>query len=313
MLAARVRDYEPAMLDELTASGEVIWAGHGELPGSDGWVSLHLADQAHLTLPEPDDEELPELGHRLLTVLSGGGGFFFRQLFDQVTALGEPCTDAALADALWQLVWSGHVGNDTLAPLRALTSSGAPSHRSRRRPPRARIGGRLAVPPRVGPPGTAGRWGLLPERETDPTRRTHARAEALLERHGVVTRGAVASERLPGGFAAIYKVLSAWEESGRCRRGYFVAGLGAAQFGTSGAVDRLRSHLEAGDSPTTLTLAATDPASPYGAALPGRLRKGATDRDERRAHWWCSSTVDWCSMSNAVVVPCSPTTTPSRS
>ena len=126
------------------------------------------------------------------------------------------------------------------------------------------------MPSRTGPPETAGRWALLPAIDTDPTRRAHATAEALLERHGVVTRGAVMSERVPGGFAGVYKVLSAFEESGRCRRGYFVAGLGAAQFGASGAVDRLRTHVElpTGQKPTAVALAATDPANPFGAALP---------------------------------------------
>jgi ATP-dependent Lhr-like helicase len=114
---------------------------------------------------------------------------------------------------------------------------------------------------------------VTPARDTDPTRRAHAAAEGLLERHGVVTRGAVVSERSPGGFAAAYKVLSAFEESGRCRRGYFVAGLGAAQFGTTGAVDRLRSMTAetqgaTSDRRSTLVLAATDPANPFGAALP---------------------------------------------
>jgi ATP-dependent Lhr-like helicase len=116
----------------------------------------------------------------------------------------------------------------------------------------------------------AGRWFLLPEIEADPTRRAHAAAEGLLDRHGVVTRGAVMSERTPGGFAAAYRVLSTFEESGRCRRGYFVDGLGAAQFGTAGAVDRLRSFVRSAppDKLEAVTLAATDPANPYGAALP---------------------------------------------
>ncbi len=121
----------------------------------------------------------------------------------------------------------------------------------------------------------SGRWFLLPDRESDTTRRAHAVAEGLLERHGVVTRGAVVSERTPGGFAAAYKVLSAFEDTGRCRRGYFVEGLGAAQFGTAGAVDRLRTHqrppssaAESVEKPETVALAATDPANPYGAALP---------------------------------------------
>jgi ATP-dependent Lhr-like helicase len=130
--------------------------------------------------------------------------------------------------------------------------------------------GRSGIPLRAGPPETAGRWALLPELDTDPTRRAHAAAERLLDRHGVVIRGAVVSERQPGGFAAVYKVLSAFEESGRCRRGYFVEGLGAAQFGTAGAIDRLRTFSEVDDAakPEALCLAATDPANPYGAALP---------------------------------------------
>ncbi len=107
------------------------------------------------------------------------------------------------------------------------------------------------MPTRTGPPTVAGRWSRTPDRETDPTRRAHAAAEALLERHGVVTRGAVVSERTPGGFAAVYKVLAAFEESGRCRRGYFVAGLGAAQFGITGAVDRLRAMTSDGAGAAT--------------------------------------------------------------
>jgi len=126
------------------------------------------------------------------------------------------------------------------------------------------------MPARGGPPETTGRWTLLPTPDGDPTRRATAAAERLLDRHGVVTRGAVASERTPGGFAAIYKILAAFEETGRCRRGYFVEGLGAAQFGTAGAVDRLRtfSAVDEGQKATAVALAATDPANPYGAALP---------------------------------------------
>jgi len=128
------------------------------------------------------------------------------------------------------------------------------------------------MPARVGPPETAGRWALLPERDVDPTRRAKARAEHLLERHGVVTRGAVVSERVAGGFAGVYKVLSAFEDTGRCRRGYFIDGLGAAQFGTAGAIDRLRTFAEpesaTGGKSAVVALAATDPANVFGAALP---------------------------------------------
>jgi ATP-dependent Lhr-like helicase len=274
VLAARVSDYEPAMLDELTAAGEVLWAGHGGLPGNDGWVSLHLADQASLTLPEPT-LDLTTLQQSVADALGPGGAWFFRPLSDAIGSVD----DAALSTALWEMVWAGVLTNDTLTPLRALTRSGTTTHRSRRTPPRAHsfrptarssARGRAGVPLRGGPPQTAGRWSLLPEIDRDPTRRAHAAAESLLDRHGVVTRGAVVAERVPGGFAAVYRVLSAFEESGRCRRGYFVDGLGAAQFGTVGAIDRLRTYAEptTDAKPVAVALAATDPANPFGAALP---------------------------------------------
>jgi ATP-dependent Lhr-like helicase len=279
VLPGRVVGYSPAMLDELCAAGEVLWRGHGSLPGHDGWVSLHLADSAGLTMPEPDAEGLRTPLHRsVVDALSGGGAFFFRRLSDAVGSTDDP----ALVDALWDLVWSGHVSNDTLAPLRTMTGSRG-SHRPRRPVARGRYQrGRPAVPTRTGPPTVAGRWSLLPEVETDPTRRAHTLAEVLLDRHGVVIRGAVVSERAPGGFAAVYRVLSTFEETGRCRRGYFVEGLGAAQFALPGAVDRLRAvagSLERSseradhartdsDGPRALVLAATDPANPFGAAVP---------------------------------------------
>ena len=126
------------------------------------------------------------------------------------------------------------------------------------------------MPTRGGPPETAGRWSILPTLDDDPTRRAHAVAERLLDRHGAAGDHTVASERVPGGFAAVYKVLAAFEETGRCRRGYFVGTLGAAQFGTSGSIDRLRTYAEVPDDakPVAVALAATDPANPYGAALP---------------------------------------------
>ena len=269
VLPSRVADYQPSMLDELTATGEVLWAGHGGLPGSDGWVSLHLADTAPLTLPDHGDLEMSADHEAVLEALAGGGAFFFRQL---ATSMGTS-DDKALASALWDLAWSGRVGNDTLAPLRALTRGGRSAHRVKRGPSRVR-GARPRLSGaalRSAPPDVAGRWFLLPDRESDPTKRAHAIAESLLERHGVVTRGAVMSERTPGGFAASYRVLAAFEETGRCRRGYFVEGLGAAQFGTSGAIDRLRTHQHEPDRPekqSALALAATDPANPFGAALP---------------------------------------------
>jgi ATP-dependent Lhr-like helicase len=297
VLPARVADYTPAMLDQLCAAGEVVWAGHGALPGADGWVSVHLADAAALTLPEADPDAVASRVHgAVLDVLAGGGAFFFRQLAD---AAGST-DDQELVAALWDLVWAGHISNDTLAPLRTLVGGGG-AHRARRGTPRGRYApargpGRPALPTRTGPPTAAGRWSLLPTRDPDPTRRAHALAETLLDRHGVVTRGAVQSERAPGGFAAVYRVLRAFEETGRCRRGYFVEGLGAAQFALPGAVDRMRALAltaeravrsdEAGapwaadragpgvERPRAVLLAATDTANPYGAALPWPARGG---------------------------------------
>nr|MCU0266510.1 ATP-dependent helicase [Actinomycetes bacterium] len=273
VLPSRVADYSPALLDELTAAGEVLWAGHGPLPGDDGWVSLHLAETAPLTLPVPADAggDLDPLQEQLLEALDTGAALFFRGLSDRIGSTD----DTALAAALWDLVWTGRVTNDTLGPVRALVA-GRPAHRARRVAPRGRYGrpgrvgqGRPALPSRTGPPTTAGRWARLPDAEPDPTRRATAVAEGLLDRYGVVTRGAVVAERTEGGFAAAYRVLTAFEEAGRCRRGYVVEGLGAAQFFVPGAVDRLRSLAgEPEPAGQAVLLAATDPANPYGAALP---------------------------------------------
>jgi ATP-dependent Lhr-like helicase len=128
----------------------------------------------------------------------------------------------------------------------------------------------LSTLAQTAPPTVAGRWSLLPAPEPNPTVRSAALAETLLERHGVVTRGAVVSEGVAGGFALAYKVLAGLEETGRTRRGYFVEGLGAAQFATPATVDRLRTFAadpEEGATPVAVTLGATDPANPYGAAL----------------------------------------------
>ncbi|OWA17851.1 ATP-dependent helicase [Streptomyces sp. CS227] len=281
VLPSRVAQYQPAMLDELTATGELLWAGSGSLPGKDGWVSLYLADNAPLLLPPPHPLELTPLHQAVLDALAGGYGLFFRQIADQVRATHPTASDQALADALWELAWSGRLTNDTVAPLRALLGSGrtagSTAHRARRSAPRGRFGALTAAPrpaSRTGPPTVAGRWSLLPPLEPDPTLRAHALARTLLDRHGVVTRGAVAAEGVEGGFSAVYRVLSAFEDSGQARRGYVVEGLGAAQFAMDGAVDRLRASAtaaerEAGGTPRqALVLAAADPANAYGAALP---------------------------------------------
>ncbi|MFJ2083006.1 ATP-dependent helicase [Micromonospora chokoriensis] len=271
VLPGRVADYSPAQLDELCASGEVLWAGSGAISGGDGWVTLAYADAAPLLLPPPDEAlTRTPLHDAVLDALDDGQALFFRALADRVGSTD----DAALTTVIWDLVWAGHLTNDTLAPLRAVLGAGG-AHRSRPSAPRSRYRrpGRVALPSRSGPPTVAGRWSRLPERDVDPTRRAAALADVLLERHGVVTRGAVMAEQVVGGFSAVYPVLSALEERGAARRGYFVEGLGAAQFAVPGAVDRLRALADPTDgargrgTPATV-LAATDPANPYGAALP---------------------------------------------
>jgi ATP-dependent Lhr-like helicase len=332
VLPSRVPGYSPAMLDELTAAGEVVWAGAGTVGSGDGWLVLAPAESAPLLLPEPAEPTMTPLHGAVLTALAGGGALFFRMLSDRVTAVldGHPPLDADLVTAVWDLVWAGLLTNDTLAPLRVVTSGGAAVRRPaapRRAAPAARLaipprtpptggvfnprpaprgyggggGGRRrpAMPSRTGPPTVTGRWSLLAARAGDAdgaaaTMRAHAQALTLLERHGVLTRGAVAAERVPGGFGAVYPVLRAMEETGQCRRGYFVAGLGAAQFALPGAVDRMRAL--AGDprpadpwasgaapdpAERTVVLAAADPAQPYGAALPWPARPGETATSHR--------------------------------
>ncbi|HEX2053536.1 MAG TPA: DEAD/DEAH box helicase [Actinomycetota bacterium] len=262
VLPARVPGYTASMLDELTTAGEVLWAGSGALGSDDGWISVYLASHAELLLPPPVNEELTEEAHRVLDALRGGGAMFFRQVS---TATGIS-NDTVLLDAIWELVWAGLVTNDTVAPVRGLKGVGRsmPSMRPGRRLRRGPV-----LPLRQGPPSSVGRWSLLPARAGDHTRRMSALAEQLLDRHGVLTRGAVVSEAVPGGFAAVYPVLKAMEEAGHCRRGYFVEKLGAAQFAMPGAVDRMRSLVSGNPEPTgAVVLAATDPANPFGAALP---------------------------------------------
>lgn len=281
VLPARLPGYSPALLDELTSTGEVSWVGSGALAGGDGWIAFAPTDVADLLLPDLPEAAAESALHDALLSTLDGGAQFFRTLADRAGAVlverGEqaPADDAVIA-ALWDLVWSGRVTNDTLAPLRALVSGKGAAHKPRRSAPRGRYArlrtGRPAMPSRSGPPAVSGRWSLAPAPAAEPTRRAHARAESFLERHGVLTRGALETERVTGGFSAVYKVLRAMEESGRCRRGYVVEGLGAAQFAVPGAIDRVRA-LSGSDgrgsaAADAVVLAAADPAQPYGAALP---------------------------------------------
>ncbi|MEU3272887.1 ATP-dependent helicase [Saccharomonospora sp. NPDC006951] len=292
ILPGRLPGYYPALLDELTTAGEVTWCGCGALAGGDGWVAVAPADVADLLLP---DVEYPAsqgpLHDTILSTLEGGA-LFFRQLVDRVTPLAEKAPDdAEVVAALWDLVWAGLVTGDTLGPLRAQVSGKGATHKPRRSAPRGRYArlraGRPSLPSRTGPPTVAGRWGLTPDRATEPTRRAHARTESFLERHGVLTRGALDTERVSGGFSGIYKVLRGMEDSGQVIRGYVVEGLGAAQFAAKGAVDRLRAVSDTGGPRKrhgAVVLAASDPAQPYGAALNWPAPVGGTKhRPARKA------------------------------
>lgn len=275
VLPARVPGYSPAMLDELLASGEVLWAGHAPLAGHDGTVSLHPTAVADLTLapvPDLDDPDVPASGrtHRaVLAALEGGGAWFLPRLVERVVDVWVD-DDAApgstgVLEALWDLVWAGRVTNDGLGPLRAWLAGGPTAHRTRPAPARGRplrprlglrAGARLGVPGATadgaaaarsaGGPG-AGRWSLLPVREPDPTVRAHALAAQLLDRHGVLTRAVAPAEGVGGRFTDVYRVLSALEQSGQVRRGYFVERLGGSQFALPGAVDRLRADADVVD------------------------------------------------------------------
>ncbi|MFC4004636.1 ATP-dependent helicase [Prauserella oleivorans] len=292
ILPSRLPGYYPALLDELTTAGEVVWAGCGALSGGDGWIALAPADVADLLLPDVDDSVPQTPLHTAIVSTMEHGALFFRQLVDRVTPqLESPPNDADVVAALWDLVWAGIVTGDTLGPLRAQVSGRGAAHKPRRSTPRGRYArlraGRPSMPSRTGPPTVAGRWALTPEREPDPTRRTHARTESFLERHGVLTKGALDTERVTGGFSGIYKVLRGMEDSGQVIRGYVVEGLGAAQFAARGAVDRLRALSDTGGPRTAqaaVVLAASDPAQPYGAALPWPPVLGTTKhRPARKA------------------------------
>jgi ATP-dependent Lhr-like helicase len=273
VLPARVRGYRPADLDALCAGGDLVWIGAGPLGADDGRVGLYVRDHVRLLAPShPDDPPGGPTHDAIREHLELRGASFWPDL---VQAAGT-ADERMVLSALWDLVWAGEVTNDTLAPLRALSAR-------RSRSPRAGVRPRPGALRRAGPPAGAGRWSLvasLLEPSATPTEVAHARAMQLLDRHGVVTREAVLAEGTPGGFAGVYGVLKALEESGKVRRGYFVEGLGAAQFALPGAVDRLRAMRGSPHDDQPVVLAATDPAQPYGAALgwpdgPGRPARQA--------------------------------------
>jgi ATP-dependent Lhr-like helicase len=268
ILPARIAEYAPAGLDTLIAAGEVAWAGVEPIGERDGRIALFLADKLPLLAQQrPLVEPLTEREEKLIAVLESTGASFFDPLH-QALGGGYP---GETIEALWSLVWRGLITNDSLHALRAYIAR----PESARTPRRVQTGA-VFRSRRTTPPTAQGRWSLLPlgaqkPREGGPTatEARHALALQLLNRYGVLLREHVAAENVPGGFSAVYDVLKALEESGRIRRGYFVAGLGATQFALPAAVDLLRQLRAAprDEKPEFVQLAATDPANPYGSVL----------------------------------------------
>lgn len=284
---ARLAGYRPADLDALCTAGDVVWVGAGPIGATDGRIRLLFRDQAPLLASPSNEGERPQspVADAIVAHLRDRGASFWPELVAAVQRAGEPYDDETVLGALWSLVWSGEVTNDSLSPVRALVSGKPRRGGARSKPNGARGSGAvrslgrrpdlqrpsLGSLSRLGPPTASGRWSLVSSLlapPPTPTEAAHALALQLLERHGVLTREAVLAEGVEGGFAAVYPVLTALEERGQVRRGYFVSGLGAAQFALPGAVDRLRACREAGsDDLVPVVLSAADPAQPYGAAL----------------------------------------------
>jgi ATP-dependent Lhr-like helicase len=246
ILGARLDDYRPSDLDTLSAAGEIVWTGVEPLGDKDGRIAIYLTDHFAI-LRGGQTAPLTDLEEQIVEYVTSRGASFFSQIHEELGGFGNE-----LANALWDLVWKGVITNDTFHALRAFTRPKSPS----------RSGGFRSR--RVAPPSTQGRWSLVPPARGTETERVKSRAQMFLNRYGVVTREAPGAENVIGGFSAVYPILKALEEGGRVRRGYFVAGLGATQFASPGALDLLRSLREEPEKPETVMLAATDPANPYG-------------------------------------------------
>ncbi len=281
VLPRRVGAYSPAWMDQLCASGEVVWIGAGALGRNSGRVALYFREDLEVLGPPPVKGAAPDTdAHALVRERLTRGACFFTDLLADVDLAPE-----ALQEALWDLVWAGEATNDAFAPLRAPRLTLARAQRERARTT-TRRGGRFTASRRRGMGAAAqvqGRWSLtapLMDAAIDPVTRRRAIGELLLERYGILTREQVLAEAIPGGFSAIYSELSQLETLGTARRGYFVEGLGGAQFALSGAVERLRALSDREDPP--LVLAAIDPAQPYGAALPWPARGEGEGRKPAR-------------------------------
>jgi ATP-dependent helicase Lhr and Lhr-like helicase len=275
VLPRRVGAYSPTWIDQLCAAGELVWVGAGALGRNSGRVALYFREDLAVLGPPPtrNPAATDTPGHELVRARLASGACFFTDLLTDVELPPEE-----LQEALWDLVWAGAATNDAFAPLRAprLTLARAQRDRAARgRTGRFAARGRT----RTRPPGAAavqGRWSLtagLFRDVVDPATRRRAIAELLLERYGVLTREQVLAEGIPGGFSAIYMELTQLETLGVARRGYFIEGLGGAQFALPGAVERLRAQPPSQEA--ALVLSTIDPAQPYGAALPWPDRNAA--------------------------------------
>jgi ATP-dependent Lhr-like helicase len=266
VLPRRVPDYRPEQLDALCASGEVVWVGAGL-----DRVALYFREDAPALGPPPAaDRPAKEIHERLRAALDRSALFWHDLLLDTGLEAEEALP------ALWDLVWAGEVTNDAWTPLRSGRRFKTQAQRPRPRRFSRRRAGEVTA--------TQGRWSqtarLFPGK---PDRR--ALAELLLERQGIVVRDGVRGEGIPGGYGAVYGELKALETLGLCRRGYFVEGLGGAQFALGGAVERLRElRPKDGEEAEPLVLAAADPAQPYGAALPWPKRAAARAARVAGAH-----------------------------
>ena len=273
ILPARVMGYRSSDLDTLIAAGEVVWVGLEPLGERDGRIGLYLAETLPLLWPPQvgEREALSEKETEVVTYLKARGASFFQELHDGVGG-GYP---GETIEALWSLVWRGMVRNDGMAALRAYCDKATVSAAKKGRPAARRVHNQAGFRSRrTTPPTVQGRWALnavaMDETARDATAWSHAVANQLLARYGVVFRETAHAEGLPGGFSAVYDVLKAMEESGRIRRGYFAADLGATQFAMPAAVDLLRSLREGGreaDAAEMVQVAATDPANPYGSLM----------------------------------------------
>jgi ATP-dependent helicase Lhr and Lhr-like helicase len=273
VLPRRIGSYSPAWMDQLCGAGEVVWVGAGALGSRSGRVALYFREDARWLGPPPTRGERPEgaVHDAIRERLERGAAFWTDLLAD----LGER-EPAELQEALWDLAWAGEATNDAFAPLRAPRLSLAKATRD--------AGRRFARRRRPASPQLQGRWSLTAALFADAPAhgpRMRAIAEILLERYGIVTRETVLAEGISGGFAALYGELSNLETLGTARRGYFVEGLGAAQFALSAAIERLRT-MRTDEPAGALVLAATDPANPFGATLRWPQRNDDSSRRPAR-------------------------------